>query len=83
MNNFQLELAQQVSSLCNTVTSSLSQQNEHLECVENLCHSFLGFHDKVRKLNLLPLLFLLVTFFHGVTQFLDSFLFVHVLFRLT
>ena len=74
MNNFQLELAQQVSSLCNTVTSSLSQQNEHLECVENLCHSFLGFHDKVCKLNLLPLLFLLVTFFHGVTQFLDSFL---------
>ncbi|XP_061353443.1 kinesin-like protein KIN-5C [Gastrolobium bilobum] len=46
VNNFQMELAQQVGSLCNTVATSLSQQNEHLECVENLCHSFLGIHDK-------------------------------------
>ncbi|XP_045809154.1 kinesin-like protein KIN-5C [Trifolium pratense] len=46
VDNFQVELAQQVSSLCNTVATSLSQQNEHLQCVENLCHSFMGVHDK-------------------------------------
>lgn len=48
LNNFQVELTQQVGSLCNTVATSLSRQNEHLECVENLCHSFLDIHDKVR-----------------------------------
>ncbi|CAL5207412.1 unnamed protein product [Lathyrus oleraceus] len=46
LNNFQVELTQQVGSLCNTVATSLSRQNEHLECVENLCHSFLDIHDK-------------------------------------
>ncbi|CAI8602433.1 unnamed protein product [Vicia faba] len=46
LNNFQVELTQQVGSLCNTVATSLSRQNEHLECVENLCQSFLGIHDK-------------------------------------
>ena len=40
LNNFQVELTQQVGSLCNTVATSLSRQNEHLECVENLCKSF-------------------------------------------
>ncbi|XP_020205961.1 kinesin-like protein KIN-5C [Cajanus cajan] len=44
--NFQAELAQQVGSLCNTVTTSLSEQNEHLEGVKKLCHSFLEVHDK-------------------------------------
>ncbi|MED6219987.1 Kinesin-like protein KIN-5C [Stylosanthes scabra] len=47
VNNFQAELAQQVGYLCNTVATSLSEQNEHLQCVEKLCHSFLGVHDKV------------------------------------
>jgi len=47
VNNFQAELAQKVGSLCNTVTTSLSQQNGHLQGVEKLCHSFLGIHDKV------------------------------------
>ncbi|KAI4300500.1 hypothetical protein L6164_033871 [Bauhinia variegata] len=46
VNNFQVELFQQVGSLCNTVATSLSQQNEHLQQVENLCNSFLGVHDK-------------------------------------
>ncbi|KAK7268018.1 hypothetical protein RIF29_20700 [Crotalaria pallida] len=46
VDNFQVELTQQVGSLCTTVATSLSRQNEHLECVENLCHSFLGIHDK-------------------------------------
>ncbi|KAG5072770.1 hypothetical protein JHK86_007981 [Glycine max] len=40
------ELAQQVGSLCNTVATSLSEQNEHLEGVKKLCHSFLDLHDK-------------------------------------
>ncbi|XP_028784778.1 kinesin-like protein KIN-5C [Neltuma alba] len=46
VNNFHVDLVQQVGSLCNTVTTSLARQNEHLQCVENLCHSFLGIHDK-------------------------------------
>ncbi|CAL0317032.1 unnamed protein product [Lupinus luteus] len=46
VDNFQIEIAQQVGSLCNTVSTSLSRQHDHLECVENLCHSFLGIHDK-------------------------------------
>ncbi|KAG4916479.1 hypothetical protein JHK87_054036 [Glycine soja] len=46
VNNFQAELAQQVGSLCNTVATSLSEQNEHLEGVKKLCHSFLDVHDK-------------------------------------
>ncbi|KAL1352124.1 hypothetical protein HN51_016106 [Arachis hypogaea] len=47
VNNFQAELAQQVGCLCNIVATSLSEQSEHLTCVETLCHSFLGVHDKV------------------------------------
>ncbi|RDX94099.1 Kinesin-like protein KIN-5C, partial [Mucuna pruriens] len=46
VSNFQAELAQQVGSLCNTVATSLSEQNEHLEGVKKLCHSFLDLHDK-------------------------------------
>ncbi|XP_044489949.1 kinesin-like protein KIN-5C [Mangifera indica] len=44
--NFQQELAQQIGSLCSMVDSSMSQQNEHLRHVEDLCHSFLDIHDK-------------------------------------
>ena len=47
VNNFQSELAQQVSSLCRMVTGSISQQNDHIECVDKLCHSFLESHEKV------------------------------------
>ncbi|KAL2345244.1 hypothetical protein Fmac_006529 [Flemingia macrophylla] len=46
VNNFQTELAQHVGSLCNTVAASLSEQNEHLEGVKKICHSFLDVHDK-------------------------------------
>ncbi|OIW21401.1 hypothetical protein TanjilG_02568 [Lupinus angustifolius] len=46
VNNFEVELAQQVGSLRNTVALSLAEQNEHLQCVEKLCHSFLGINDK-------------------------------------
>lgn len=46
VNNFQSELAQQVSSLCRMVTGSISQQNDHIECVDKLCHSFLESHEK-------------------------------------
>lgn len=45
--NFQQELAQQIGSLCSLVDSSMSQQNEHLRHVEDLCRSFLDIHDKV------------------------------------
>ncbi|XP_027352817.1 kinesin-like protein KIN-5C [Abrus precatorius] len=46
VNNFQAELSQQVGSLCNTVATSLSEQNENLKGVEKLCHSFLDIHDE-------------------------------------
>ena len=47
VNNFQVELAQKVGSLGNLVATSMSEQKEHLQCVENFCHSFTGMHDKV------------------------------------
>lgn len=46
VNNYQVELAQHVGSLCNTVATSLSEQNEHIEGVKKLCHSYLDVHDK-------------------------------------
>ncbi|XWS56012.1 hypothetical protein CRYUN_Cryun09bG0050000 [Craigia yunnanensis] len=46
VNNFQVELAQQIGCLCNLVASSASQQNEHLQSVEKLCCSFTDIHDK-------------------------------------
>lgn len=47
VNNFQVELAQQIGSLCSMVDSSMSQQNEHLQQAEKLCNSFLDIHNKV------------------------------------
>ncbi|XP_021819900.1 kinesin-like protein KIN-5C [Prunus avium] len=46
VNNYQADLAQQIGSLCQMVATSMSCQNEHLQCVENLCHSFLTAHVK-------------------------------------
>nr|GMD86786.1 kinesin-like protein KIN-5C [Ipomoea batatas] len=46
VNGFQAELANQLGSLCNRVAMSMSQQSEHLQCVEEFCHSFLELHDK-------------------------------------
>ncbi|XP_030926949.1 kinesin-like protein KIN-5C [Quercus lobata] len=46
VTNFQAELAQKIGSLCNLVATSMSKQQEHLHCVEKLCQSFTGTHDK-------------------------------------
>ncbi|KAG6580710.1 Kinesin-like protein KIN-5C, partial [Cucurbita argyrosperma subsp. sororia] len=46
VDNYQIELTQQIGSVCNMVSTSLSRQNEHLQCVEKICHSFLDKHEK-------------------------------------
>ncbi|KAM2878321.1 hypothetical protein FF1_013940 [Malus domestica] len=46
VNNYQDDLAKQVGSLCKMVATSMSHQNEHLQCVENLCHYFLSANVK-------------------------------------
>ncbi|KAL9676425.1 hypothetical protein QQ045_004639 [Rhodiola kirilowii] len=46
VNAFKAELAQKVDSLCNTVTTSVSKQTEHLQSVEEHCHSFTNMHIK-------------------------------------
>ncbi|MBA0793451.1 hypothetical protein Gohar_017855, partial [Gossypium harknessii] len=46
VNNYQVELAQQIGSICNLVSSLMSQQNEHHESVEKLCRSFTDTHQK-------------------------------------
>lgn len=47
VNSYQEDLAKRVGSLCQMVETSMSRQNEHLQGVENLCHSFLLAHEKV------------------------------------
>lgn len=47
VNDFQADLVQQLGSLCNTLATSMSRQNEHLQCIEKLCQSFLDIHNKV------------------------------------
>ncbi|KAE9465600.1 hypothetical protein C3L33_02492, partial [Rhododendron williamsianum] len=46
VNDFQADLVQQLGSLCNTLATSMSRQNEHLQCIEKLCQSFLDIHNK-------------------------------------
>ncbi|KAK6126423.1 hypothetical protein DH2020_039811 [Rehmannia glutinosa] len=46
VNSFQTVLSQQLLTLCSSLGASVSRQNEHLQCVENLCNSFLQVHDK-------------------------------------
>ncbi|KAJ6300219.1 hypothetical protein OIU76_021089 [Salix suchowensis] len=46
VDNFRTELSQQIVSLCNMVAASISQQNEHLQCVQDLGNSFLDRHRK-------------------------------------
>ncbi|XP_047308736.1 kinesin-like protein KIN-5C [Impatiens glandulifera] len=46
VNDFQSALVEQLGCLGNTVTSSISQQNKHLQCIENLCNSFFDMHHK-------------------------------------
>ena len=47
VDRFQAELSQQIGCLRSVVSKSTSQQDEHLQCAGNLCHSFLQTHDKV------------------------------------
>lgn len=47
VNNYQVELADQISSLCNMVMKCMSRQLEHIQSVEKLCHSFVDGQDKV------------------------------------
>ncbi|KAG8376745.1 hypothetical protein BUALT_Bualt09G0095700 [Buddleja alternifolia] len=46
VNSFQADLSQQLDTLCNLLAGSMSHQSEHLQCVENICNSFLKIHDK-------------------------------------
>ncbi|XP_022887250.1 kinesin-like protein KIN-5C [Olea europaea var. sylvestris] len=46
VSNFQAELAQQLGSLCDTLTISMSRQSDHLQCVEKLCSTFLEVLEK-------------------------------------
>lgn len=69
VNSFQEELAQQISSLCNMVATSMSQQNEHLHCIETLCQSFLDTHHKVVNFLLWAFLLWFLSFFSIVFSF--------------
>ncbi|KVH94541.1 Kinesin, motor domain-containing protein [Cynara cardunculus var. scolymus] len=46
VNKFESELTQDVTSLCNLVAASTSQQNEQLQCIEKFCHTFININDK-------------------------------------
>ncbi|XP_026426446.1 kinesin-like protein KIN-5C [Papaver somniferum] len=46
VDKFQAELADKIKALCSTVSTSLSEQNEHIHSVEKLCQSLLEYHDK-------------------------------------
>lgn len=47
VDNYVSELSQQVASLRDVVNGSVSMQNEHLQSVEKLCHSFQRAHETV------------------------------------
>lgn len=65
VNDFQADLVQQLGSLCNTLASSMSRQNEHLQCIEKLCQSFLDIHNKVLLVNFWQIL--LQTLHHSLS----------------
>ncbi|GAB4833367.1 Kinesin-like protein KIN-5C [Ancistrocladus abbreviatus] len=44
--NYQEDLVQKLGSLCSTVAASMSRQDEHLQCVDKLCHSLLDAHNE-------------------------------------
>ncbi|KAH7512183.1 hypothetical protein FEM48_Zijuj12G0063400 [Ziziphus jujuba var. spinosa] len=46
VDNYQLELSEQISSLRNIVSKSMSRQSEHIQCVEKFCHSFIDTQDR-------------------------------------
>ncbi|KMZ74969.1 Kinesin-related protein-like [Zostera marina] len=46
INRFQGDLVGKMSSLCSTVDSSMTQQNNQIQQMEEFCRSYLDFHDK-------------------------------------
>ncbi|KAG6500958.1 hypothetical protein ZIOFF_040820 [Zingiber officinale] len=46
VKNFQVELAAKVGLLCNTVISSIDEQNKYLLSIEKMCQSCLDFSEK-------------------------------------
>ncbi|KAG6412166.1 hypothetical protein SASPL_124836 [Salvia splendens] len=46
VNTFTFDLTQQLNTISSSLVASVSRQREHLQCVENLCNSFLQIHDK-------------------------------------
>lgn len=47
VETYQAELAKRLGSLCSTVAASMSQQNENLQCIDNICHSLIDKHNEV------------------------------------
>jgi len=47
VTSYRAELAKRLSSLCSTVASSISQQDEQLQCVDRLCHCLLNTYNEV------------------------------------
>ncbi|XP_021766534.1 kinesin-like protein KIN-5C [Chenopodium quinoa] len=45
VENYQTELLKRLGSLCSTVASSMSQQNENLQSIDKLCHSMIDNHN--------------------------------------
>ncbi|KAK1288108.1 hypothetical protein QJS10_CPB19g00413 [Acorus calamus] len=46
VNSFQANLLEKIGSLSSIIVTSMAQQNEQLQCVENICTSCLEFHNK-------------------------------------
>uniref|UniRef100_A0A803L2W5 Kinesin-like protein n=1 Tax=Chenopodium quinoa TaxID=63459 RepID=A0A803L2W5_CHEQI len=46
VENYQTELLKRLGSLCSTVASSMSQQNENLQSIDKLCHSMIHNHNE-------------------------------------
>lgn len=63
VDNYQAELIREIRTLCNTVAKSISQQNEHLQCIEKFCNSFSDVNVKAlmdvkKKVNASQLLYI-------------------------
>ncbi|KNA19863.1 hypothetical protein SOVF_057510 [Spinacia oleracea] len=46
VESYQTELVKRLGSLCSTVASSMSQQNENLQSIDKLCHSLIDNHNE-------------------------------------
>lgn len=71
VNSFQFDLAEKLGTLSSSLVESVSRQREHLQCVENLCNSFLKIHDKVLIL-LLSWSLLINVFLTSIVDYLMS-----------